>query len=563
MIAKRIRKFLAIVIALALSAPVPVKAEELTLAQEMSSAVVLMQEVMQASYDNTIDEIKTLIQHNGYDYELTMDSFMDEGNPFKNMDYVDFIATYISIKDYCATEGLKFVPNIMDLPYITYTYEEDQIEENIPYKIDVYEEADDGMYKKTGYRYSTEEEEVGLYECVNKAEDLYRKKGTETVTPEKATTPFALIRLNVIDANALFDIAGIDKELLEEDIASRKDKINRETTNDELKSTIFIKMPEISFDNAFWQKTLQDELNKIAISRISMNSLSGDAMTDNSSMLSAVAASLIGQVPYEWGGKPQKTGYDTTWWSYNPKSGDQHGLDCSGFVKWVYMTSGYGEDITAHLNSTYDMLRAGFMRVSANDLKPGDIGVVEHKHSNHCGIYAGNDEWYHCSSYSDTVVKAPYHFTSYFRPYATAELKEPDIFMVYYTSQPVNNDDALLLAQLIAHEAGSEGLNGWIAVGEIVRNRVKSPLFPNSVGEVIDQKGQFTGVAAIRSINPRPEILNTAREVLSGRLSILNNENVLYFRNPTTTSGISPAARINWGKHVYYTYIGHHAFYMQ
>ena len=59
------------------------------------------------------------------------------------------------------------------------------------------------------------------------------------------------------------------------------------------------------------------------------------------------------------------------------------------------------------------------------------------------------------------------------------------------------------LEQLAEAEAAGESLVGKIAVINVVLNRVKSEDFPNTITEVIMQKGQFTPVAN-GSINNTP-----------------------------------------------------------
>ena len=48
-----------------------------------------------------------------------------------------------------------------------------------------------------------------------------------------------------------------------------------------------------------------------------------------------------------------------------------------------------------------------------------------------------------------------------------------------------------LLASIIFCEAGNQSYEGQVAVGAVVMNRVKSSSYPDSVEEVIYQKGQF------------------------------------------------------------------------
>ena len=112
-----------------------------------------------------------------------------------------------------------------------------------------------------------------------------------------------------------------------------------------------------------------------------------------------------------------------------------------------------------------------------------------------------------------------------------------------------------LLAQLISHEAKGQGLNGWIGVGEVVRNRMESGAFPNTLREVIYQDGQFEKVEDVIYEQPNEYIIATAKGVLSGRLSILNDKDVLFFRNPYEKD------MENWGKLTAYVRINDHVFY--
>lgn len=52
-------------------------------------------------------------------------------------------------------------------------------------------------------------------------------------------------------------------------------------------------------------------------------------------------------------------------------------------------------------------------------------------------------------------------------------------------------DDVSLLASLIYCEAGNQSHAGKLAVGAVVMNRVRSPIYPNNIFDVIYQKGQF------------------------------------------------------------------------
>ena len=101
--------------------------------------------------------------------------------------------------------------------------------------------------------------------------------------------------------------------------------------------------------------------------------------------------------------------------------------------------------------------------------------------------------------------------------------------------QAYQADVVYWLSRIIYAESGNQPLDGKIAVGNVVLNRVASPRFPNSVYEVIFQRNQFTP-AANGSINRTP----SAESVVAAKLC-LDGANTagsaLYFVNPTVAPG--------------------------
>lgn len=110
------------------------------------------------------------------------------------------------------------------------------------------------------------------------------------------------------------------------------------------------------------------------------------------------------------------------------------------------------------------------------------------------------------------------------------------------------------LSHIIHAESGNQPLEGQIAVGNVIMNRVDSPLFPNTVYEVIHQANQFTPVRN-GTIKKEP----SAQSVIAAKL-VLEGVNFagdsLYFINPRVSGG-SWVARTR--THV--TTIASHAFY--
>ena len=124
----------------------------------------------------------------------------------------------------------------------------------------------------------------------------------------------------------------------------------------------------------------------------------------------------------------------------------------------------------------------------------------------------------------------------------------------YYLNFPA--DDFYWLTHIIHAEAGVEPIEGKIGVGNVVMNRIRSELFPNTVYEVIYDTAhaiQFEPVAvgAIHE-DPDPESVAAACLVLEGANTVGDS---LYF--------VNPSAEIAWFDVMLQleTTIGRHKFY--
>ena len=82
----------------------------------------------------------------------------------------------------------------------------------------------------------------------------------------------------------------------------------------------------------------------------------------------------------------------------------------------------------------------------------------------------------------------------------------------YYDAQTVD-----LLARVITHESGNQPLNGKIAVGNVILNRVNSSSFPNTVSEVLYAPGQFPGAT---NATPNSESILAAKLCLDGAMVV-------------------------------------------
>lgn len=119
------------------------------------------------------------------------------------------------------------------------------------------------------------------------------------------------------------------------------------------------------------------------------------------------------------------------------------------------------------------------------------------------------------------------------------------------------SDEVYWLSRIIHAEAGAEPFLGKIAVGNVVMNRVRSPLYPNTIyGVIFDRRygTQFSPVSFGTIYNtPSSRSVIAAKLVLDG--AVISND-VLFFMNPrlSTTNWIAE-------NRPYAFTIGRHDFY--
>ena len=127
------------------------------------------------------------------------------------------------------------------------------------------------------------------------------------------------------------------------------------------------------------------------------------------------ALKLYGKVNYFWGGKSLVLGWDSRWGQLRkvtaeggPTTGSYrpYGLDCSGYIDWVFYNMSGGEYLIghgggAHAQHTY------CTEITWNEARPGDLAL--YPEGEHVGIVCGRDEdgsllVIHCASSANNVV---------------------------------------------------------------------------------------------------------------------------------------------------------------
>ncbi len=501
------------------------KEEERTVIDDVVEATSLLEKILNAQYERKVNEAKEYIKDNGYDYALSVESITEQQNPLENVQFLDIIAAYL-----CTDTS----STILDVEFFDVTYEESSTEVSVPYKYDVYKENEDGYFEYSHAGYLMSDGKIPVYK---ETENGFVFDKMQQITVEKEEIKFLNVGISVYPTEELLDNLGASDM---EEFDSRLTKMqNAGLSNEGLSQSAFL---------LFSQDIYYEEFIEILDNARAM-------VADDPRRIAIIdtAASLIGRVPYEWGGKSTHAGYDDTWYTIT-EEGKQKGLDCSGYVSWVYQTVGYSN--YASIISTGEILN-NTTTIDYQDLLPGDIGVLNDGSSvNHTGIYLGNGYWIHCSSSARTVTINNFNFTIYKRINDFESINLSNMVVTAVQNEPfeLSDEEFMLLCQTVSHEAKGEGLNGWAAVAEVILNRLASSKYGEDISSIVYAEGQFEGSEYIINEVPSENLVKTVKAVVDGNLRVLDDTEICYFRN---AYGSMDA----WNNMLPCKVIGNHTFY--
>jgi len=344
-----------------------VPSELLAVYEEMSDVV---SGCVTAGYDYAKSEVKRIIAEGGYDYMLSMNALKDYGRESQDFDVCYILAAYSASLEQKGTskQDMKDKLDAVVPQMFQVTYETKETTVMIP-------PINEGDEPLTGT--------IRYVECTIHQFDR-----------EAITTAFE------IDLDAPYGQFGI----------KTGDAILHMATA--LKCTIYGSMVSYAVP-----PITDAELNAF-INRLTCSPARKD--------LIRTGLSLVGSVPYFWGGK-SPAGWNNEW--NTPKlvtaTGSKStgtirpfGLDCSGFTDWTYKTA-LGVGLKAGSEGQW----YNSSPITAEELLPGDLGFLDKPGTvsiNHVMIYAGMDEkgkrlWVHSTSDNGGVALNSPSYVKYFR----------------------------------------------------------------------------------------------------------------------------------------------------
>lgn len=395
-------------------------------------------------YDSSMAQVEKLIADGGYDYDLSMNALINYAQSSAGYDVAYIMSAYSTSVDQLNIDqsdmesklsavSANMFPvtsverqNEVITPVAYYTYKPITMTvvtrvirtgtiNGVPqYR---YETAEKTYYVQDEQITSDVEVEVDTYTAVNimlpvysngkvsgtRTASYYQTTGKETLTPEKKTVKYLECTIQPFDNTVVSNAFGLDLN------ASYNDM---NTTYGEVIDSRALAMKQTLYgavENGGAVPLTDTEL---------IDFLAKQNCSETRKHIVKTGLSLVGKVPYFWGGK-SAAGWNDEW--NTPKlvtaAGSTttgtirpFGLDCSGFSDWTYKTA-VGVSLYGGTWNQWDESYA----ITSEQLLPGDLGFLMNDDGNgwnHVLIFAGYGEngermWVHSSGGEGVIFNTP------------------------------------------------------------------------------------------------------------------------------------------------------------
>lgn len=422
--------------------------------EEMSAEVSA---AVDRGYQVALERVDQLIQDGGYDYELSIESLIDEAKSASGFNAAYVLAAYSAsmLQQGTSADDMTAKLDAVAEQMFPISSEEKEKERVIPLTYTTYREVTvtvvygqtfigivngqmqfrydvavrGGYYEPDGSvttlepvtttAYRAEDVTVPVYTdgriSGTTSATYYVPDGPETLTPSTETVVYLECTIHPFDQDVVLDAFGIDPDAPYDNFGiTYGEAISNMATA--LQKTLYGAQGGSQGGESV---PLTDEELIAFVERQNCN--------ETRKHILSTALSLVGKIPYFWGGKSD-AGWNDEW--NTPKvvtaTGSSatgtilpYGLDCSGYTDWVFKTA-MGVSIKAGSWNQWDNSYA----ITEAELLPGDLGFMAVPGTvpvNHVLIYAGENEdgahmWVHCTRGSGVVLNSPDYVSYYRRP---------------------------------------------------------------------------------------------------------------------------------------------------
>ena len=401
-------------------------------------------DIVHAGYDASMAEVERLISDGGYDRELSMNALINYAQSSAGYDTAYILSAYSTSVEQLSNDpedmkkkldgvAAKMFPvtsvereNEVITPVTYYTYKSVTITvvtktvktgviNGVPqYR---YETAEATYYLQDQQLSSDTQIEVDAYSAVTltlpvysgsnitgtRKATYYQYTGKEMLTPEKKTVKYLECTIHPFDNTVISTAFGLDLNAYYNGL---------ETTYGDVIHSRALALKKTLYGTAGNGSTVPlTDVELIAF-------LARQNCSETRKHIVKTGLSLVGKVPYFWGGK-SAAGWNDEW--NTPKlvtaAGSTttgtirpFGLDCSGFSDWTYKTA-VGVSLNGASWSQWDESYA----ITAEELLPGDLGFLMDDDGggwNHVLIFAGYGEngermWVHSSGGEGVIFNTP------------------------------------------------------------------------------------------------------------------------------------------------------------
>lgn len=395
-----------------------------TLESSYSEMSDVVSEVIDNAYDLSLNRVEEIILDGGYDYDLSMDALINHAQSSAGYDVCYILAAYSASLQQQGTTVDDMVAklNAIASRMFPVTYEVKTQERLVPVTYSTYKsvtvtvvtqiEAAGIVNGIPRYNYTTERKTYYLPDETKESEEeitvtaykevtvtvpvysggqitgtrratYYESDGTEVLEPTTEIIEYAECTIHPFDNTVIADAFGIDMSAEYPQFKLTYVEVIQNMAN-ALKMTLYG-----TLGNGTAVPLTDAELIAF-VNRQNCNATRKHILT--------TALSLVGKVPYFWGGK-SAAGWNDEW--NTPKlvtsAGSSStgtirpfGLDCSGFTDWTYKTA-VGVSLHAGTYGQWDNSYA----IDESELLPGDLGFLMNDGGsgwNHVLIFAGYGE---------------------------------------------------------------------------------------------------------------------------------------------------------------------------
>lgn len=395
-----------------------------TLESSYSDMSDVVSAVIDSAYDLSLARVEEIIFDGGYDYDLSMEAMINHAQSSAGYDVCYILAAYSASLQQQGTTVDDMVAKLNRVAdqMFPVTYEVKQHERLVPVTYSTYKEVTVTVVTRIEaagivngvprYNYYTEQRTYYLPDETKESEEkitvakykavtvtvptysggrisgtrtatYYEADGRETLEPTTEILEYVACTIHPFDNTVIADAFGIDMSAQYPQFNLTYGEVIQNMAN-ALKMTLYGTLGSGS------AVPLTDAELIAFVNRQNCNATRKHILT--------TALSLVGKVPYFWGGK-SAAGWNDEW--NTPKlvtsAGSSstgtirpYGLDCSGFTDWVYKTA-LGVSLQAGTWGQWENSTA----ISESDLLPGDLGFLMDDDGsgwNHVLIFAGYGE---------------------------------------------------------------------------------------------------------------------------------------------------------------------------